>query len=274
MIKVYVYILIVTSFLIGNINAAQKAIVIGASSGMGREVAKLLSRDGYDVGLVARRLPLLHTLQKELPGPSIAKQIDVIDTHARESLSQLIKDMQGLDLIVISISPDLDNRNETATYYNPQQEWQQKARIIDVCAKGFIAMADVALEFFKKQNHGHLVGISSTSALRGSPFHPEYSAAKACISCYMEGIRNHMIQNKINVHITDVLPGYVAVEHLPLGADPEAYWEITVQEAGKNIIAGIKAKKKIAYVPSKVWLVACLLKLLPDYIYNKYFYWI
>jgi len=265
----------ITSF-IGNTNAAQKAIIIGASSGMGREIAKLLSIEGYSVGLVARRLSLLQSLQNELPGPSFIKQIDITETKARESLNQLINDMQGLDLIIISTSSTLDNRNETSAQigdHDPVQEWKKKDRIFDVCAKGFIAMADVALEFFKQQNHGHLVGISSTSGLRGSALSPEYSAAKACISCYMEGIRNYMIQNNINVQVTDIIPGYVAVEHSPFGEDPEAYWEITVQEAGKCILAGIKTKKKIVYVPSKAWFIACFLKWLPDYLYNKYFSW-
>ena len=267
----------IISFITSNAHAHKKAIVIGASSGMGREVAKLLSREGYIVGLVARRLPLLEFLQKELSGPSYIKQIDVTHPQARELLSQLINDMHGLDLMVISISPNLDNINEASTNQSgnsPQQEWQQKVRNIDVCAKGFIAIADVALEFFKQQNHGHLVGISSIAGLRGNAFTPEYSAAKACISCYMEGIRNYMIQNNITIDVTDIISGYVAIEYSPLGEDPKAYWEITVQEAGKIILAGIKAKKKIIYVPSKTWLVACLLKWAPDYIYNRYFYWL
>ncbi len=250
----------------------KKAIVIGASSGMGREVAKLLSKDGYEVGLVARRLNLLESLQREIAGKSYIKQIDVTDDNAREQLSELINQIGGLDLIVISISAYLDNRKRNIT--RSQRSWAKKERTINVDAKGFIAMADVALNFFENQNHGHLVGVSSTSGLRGVAYNAEYSAAKACISYYMEAQRNYMIQNNINVKITDVCPGYVAVEHSPLGEDPAAYWEITTEEAGKVIFDGIKKQKKIVYVPNKVWFIACLLKYLPDCIYNKYFSWL
>ena len=251
-----------------NDSARKRAIIIGASSGMGREVAKLLSKDGYEVGLVARRMELLKSLQSELSGASYIEQIDVASPQAREQLQELIAQMKGLDLCVISISANFDNQNEGL------DNWASKERTINVDGKGFIALADLVLEYFKKQNHGHLVGVSSTSGLRGCAATPVYSAIKACISYYMEAQRNLMTQNNYNVQITDVVPGWVAIEYAPMGADPAAYWEIPVEQAGREIVAGIKAEKKIVYVPSKVWLVALLLKYLPDWAYNKYFYWL
>ncbi len=259
----------------------KKAIVIGASSGMGREVAKLLSNDGYEVGLVARRFDLLESLQKELPNPSYIQTIDVAAPEARAQLIDLIAKMGELDLIVISVTAYLDNRNSANLsifdLYDSSaafKEWPAKERTLDVDAKGFIAMADVALAYFERQNHGHLVGISSMNGQRGVSYNPVYSAAKACISYYMEAQRNYMIQNDINVDVTDIVPGWVAVEHSPLGADPAAYWEITVQQAGKEIFEGIKRKDKTVYIPSKVWFIAYLLKYTPDCIYNKYLSWI
>lgn len=248
----------------------KKAIIVGASSGMGREVAKRLSKEGYTVGLAARRIALLQSLQAELPEPSHIKQIDASNPEARTHLRELITEMEGLDLIVISISAYLDNKNTTFAH----KTWVEKERTLNVDAMGFIALADVAIEFFRNQNHGHLVGISSTSGLRGVAYSPEYSAAKACISTYMEAQRNYMVQNDIDVDITDIVPGYVAVEHSPMGEDPAAYWEISVEEAGDVIMDGIKNHEKTVYVPRRVWFIASLLKYLPDYIYNKYFYWI
>lgn len=254
---------------------AHHAIVVGASSGMGREIAKRLSNAGYTVGLAARRMPLLEALQHELHGPSIIKQIDVTSPHAQEQLKELIAELGGLDLIVISISSYLDNRNSASPDsldYKPKKTWQEKARTIDVDFKGFIAMADVACEYFMAQNHGHIVGITSTSGLRGNASTPEYSGVKAGLSCYLEALRNRMIRDNRNVHITDVIPGYVAVEHSPFGEDPNAYWEITAQEAGSIIVDGICKHKKVVYVPSKVWLLS-LLKYIPDWVTQRYFNW-
>lgn len=248
----------------------KKAIVIGASSGMGKEVAKRLSHLGYEVGLAARRVNLLNQLQQELPTQSYIQRIDVTDPQARDHLEQLIHLMHDVDLIVISISAYYDNNH----VYPTDDTWLKKKRCIDVDAKGFIAMADCALEYFKQRGYGHLVGVSSTSGLRGVAYSPVYSGAKACVSYYMEAERNYAKQNNIAIDITDVVPGYVAVEHSPLGEDPAAYWEIPVEQAGEVIINGILAKKEIVYVPSKVRLIAFLLKYLPDYIYNNFLPWI
>ena len=252
------------SYSIGVAAKSKKAIVIGASSGMGREVAKLLSQEGYTVGLAARRMALLESLQAELPNQSYIKQLDVMESNAREQLQLLIEQMGGCDLMVISISPSSEIQSN---------EWAERKKILEVVAVSFIAMADVALEYFKKQNSGHLVGISSTAGIRGESRNPEYSGAKACIMTYMEGVRNYVIQNNINVYITDIRPAYVAVEYSPLGSDPNAYWEITCEQAGQEIIAAIKARQKIALIPASYWGYALLLNYLPDWLYNRYFFW-
>ena len=252
----------------------KRAIVVGASSGMGREIARCLSNQGYTVGLVARRLPLLESLQQELSGDSYCACIDVTSDQARDQLAQLIERMGGLDLLVLSISAYCDNYLGMQAKGLSTKEWPEKQQTLNVDAVGFIALADVALEFFKKQNHGHLVGISSTSGQRGVAYSPEYSAAKACISYYLEAQRNYLYQHNKDVSITDVVAGYVAVEHSPLGTDPAAYWEITASQAARLIVEGIHQRKKIVYVPKRVWLIACLLKYLPDYVYNNYLSWI
>ena len=92
-------------------------------------------------------------------------------------------------------------------------------------------MAHTAVEFFEKQKSGHLVGISSISGLRGSGYCPVYSGAKAFISRYLEGVRNKMIQNKIPVYVTDIMPGWVDVEHTTFSEIPGTYWVATLEKA-------------------------------------------
>lgn len=251
----------------------QKAIVIGASSGMGREVAKRLSEQGYTLGLVARRLPLLESLQKELETPSHIACFDVRDATARKQFADLIKTMGEVDLVVISISCYYDNAQGTGEF-KAEPSWENSERCLDVDCKGFIAMAEVAFDHFMRNNKGHFVGISSTSGLNGNASTPIYSGVKACLSTYMKGMRNLMARDGYDsIFVTDIIPGYVAVEHSPLGEDPNAFWEITVEEAGDYIIDAIMAKKKVAYVPSKVWALS-LLAFLPDCIYQRYFNWL
>ena len=94
----------------------KKAIVIGASSGIGRALAKVLGHNGYEVGLASRRIELLRQLQEEIPSKTFVKQIDVSrPVEAMPLLQELIKEMGGMDLIVI---------NSGINTYNVNFEWQ------------------------------------------------------------------------------------------------------------------------------------------------------
>jgi short-subunit dehydrogenase len=184
--------------------------------------------------------------------------------------------MGGMDLILISISSYLDNRNDAANdekNYNPKLAWKEKERTLNVDLKGFIALAEVAFDFFKAQNHGHFVGISSSSGLNGFASTPVYSGSKACLSTYMQGMRNLFARDGFDIQVTDVIPGYVEVEHSPLGEDPNAFWEIPCEQAGKDILAGIKSRSNTVYVPARTRLLA-LLKFMPEFIYHKFFNWL
>jgi short-subunit dehydrogenase len=247
----------------------KKAVVIGATSGMGRQTAKIIAKNGYDVGLVGRRIELLQSLQKEIPTKTYIKQIDVTQDNATELLEELIVEMEGIDLILIAISSYND------THFEDTKEAQQK--IIDVDLLGFHKMAEFALGHFRKQKSGHLVGISSFEGLRGNAKGPIYSATKAFISRYLEGIRNEMIQKNISIYVTDIIPGWVDTEDTTLSKLPPTYWSkfphtfwvATTQDAAVQIYDAIKKKKKKAYITKRQIIIAWLLKHMPDWLYNK-----
>jgi short-subunit dehydrogenase len=237
-----------------------KAIVVGATSGMGRQLAKLLAKD-YDIGLVSRRVSLLESLQAEIPTKSYIKQIDVAQhEQARQQLSELIIQIGGLDLMVIAISATNDNDDD--------ESFKAKQRTIDVDLVGFWVMAETTLAFFEQQKSGHLVGFSSTSGLRGDANCPTYSGAKAFISRYLEANRNRMIQRKIPIDFTDIIPGWVEIEAIDVHKIPTAYWIATTQDAAQQIYEAITAKKKKAYITKRWELIAWLWNILPDCIYN------
>lgn len=252
---------------IGSINGLQKekrAIIVGATSGMGKEVAKLLATS-YTVGLAGRRIELLKSLKKEIKTRSYVKQIDVSKKDAIKKLKELIKEMGGLDLMLISISAANDIKNSSF-------EETKKYMVVDLY--GFWIMAETALEFFKNQKSGHLVGWSSTSAIRGDSKNPTYGAAKAFISKYLEGKRNQMIQNNVSIYFTDIIPGWVEVEAVDVHKIPEAYWIATTKDAAKQIVEAIEAKKKRAYITKRWQVMAVLWAIIPDCIYNMgWFKW-
>ena len=179
----------------------KNVIIIGASSGIGKELAKVFSENGFTVGLTARRIELLSQIAKELHGDSFVKYMDIADTgEAINILEQLIEEMGEIQTIVI---------NAGIGFINPDLDWEKEKSTIDVNVAGFAAMANVAMKHFIKQGFGHLVGISSISAIRGSSHAPAYSASKAFMSHYLEAMRLKVLKMKIPVTITDIQPGFV-----------------------------------------------------------------
>lgn len=240
----------------------KRAIVVGASSGMGRAVAKLLAADGYTVGLAARRLNLLQDLQQEIATPTFVKQIDAAQaTEAAQKLEELIGEMGGLDLLVVSVTSlwgvDWNDRNISAD-----------KSILDVDIVGFHALARTGLNFFEKQGHGHFVGFSSIDGLRGVAGAPAYSAAKAFASRFMEAERNRYLQKKLPIFVTELVPGWINSADDPNFTNPKAYWIDSLHDAARDIFEAIKNKTPVAYITKRWEQVAQMLKVMPDELYN------
>ncbi len=236
----------------------KRAIIIGASSGIGKELAKALWQAGYSVGLAGRRVDILTSLQQELSTSSFIKQMDVSQTsEAARQLEELIGEMGGVDLVVISAG---------VGFINTELEWEKEKAIIDVNVAGFAAMANVAVKHFIEQSSGHLVGISSIAALRGSGATPAYNASKAFVSNYMEGLRQKVSKLKLPIIVTDVQPGLVDTA---MAQGEGLFWVAPPEKAARQIYDVIKSRRKHAYVTKRWRGIAWLLKVMPDYIYNK-----
>lgn len=236
----------------------KRAIIIGASSGIGRALAKVFSQDGYTVGLTGRRIDLLISLQQELPTPSFVRPMDVSrPSEAMRDLEELIVEMGKVDLIVISAG---------VGFINPELEWEKEKAAIDVNVAGFAALANVAVKHFIGQVSGHLVGISSIAALRGSGGAPAYNASKAFASNYLEGLRQKVGKLKLPIVITDVQPGFVDTA---MAQGEGLFWVAPPEKAAGQILDLIKSRRKHGYVTKRWRTIAWLLKILPDYVYNK-----
>ncbi|MBT3456191.1 SDR family NAD(P)-dependent oxidoreductase [bacterium] len=244
--------------------SSKSAIVIGASSGIGRELAKVLSMEGYAVGIASRKLDKLNSLADEIGEEVFVKQIDISKfDDARERLNELIGQMVKVDLIVINAG--FFGQEEPDVSYGKDPLWAVEKRTIDVNVSGFVAMANSVMAYFKEVGHGHLVGVSSVDAVRGICVNPSYSGSKAFISNYMQGLRSQLDQAGIDISITDIRPGYVSTYE----PGPEAYWVATAQEVAPQIYDAIAKKKKVAYVTKRWQLIAWLLMIAPDFVYDS-----
>ncbi len=234
----------------------KKAIVIGATSGIGRELAKVLAKNNYIVGLVGRRVNLLTELQKEIQSKAHIKRIDISETEkAMTLLEELIKEMNGIDLIIIS---------SAVSFQEPKLNWEKDKQIIDVNVSGFVAMANVAGKAFCKQGYGHIVGISSIANLKYSKRSTAYCASKAFVSNYLKGFREKLIKLGVKVHVTEVLPG--PVDTPMIQSKKGMFWVATARKAAKQIYGAIKNKKRKVYITKRWSIAALLLKIMPDFI--------
>ena len=228
----------------------KKAIVIGASSGIGKELAKILSKDGYIVGITARNTKLLEEIKNEHSNISYIRTMDIAKTdEAMKILHELIQEMDGVDLIIISAG---------IGHINKDLNWELEKTTIDTNVYGVTAIINTIMHHFIKQGKGHLVAISSIVALYGIDGNsPAYAATKAYLSNYLQGLRSKVRSQKLNIHITDIKPGFVDTV---MAQGEGLFWVMPVDVACNQMYKAIKKKKKDVVVTKRWKLIAFYLK--------------
>ncbi|MBA7575557.1 putative oxidoreductase [subsurface metagenome] len=236
----------------------KKAIIIGASSGMGKELCSILVREDYSVGITGRRENLLKELQAETPDRIFYKAFDIRDmSKTTKSLSELIRELGGLDLLVLSSGAGFINEE-----LDPEPEFQT----IYTNVTAFTDIMTFAYRYFQKHLPGHLVGITSIAAIRGNASAPAYNASKAYQSNYLEALRLKSQKSGNPITVTDIRPGFVDTD---MAKGDKLFWVASPTKAASLIYRAIRRKKRVAYITRRWRLLALLLKLVPRRIYEK-----
>jgi short-subunit dehydrogenase len=146
-------------------------------------------------------------------------------------------------------------------------DWERENQIIQTNAAGFAALASAAMEYFTERGSGHIVGISSIAAIKGLGRYTAYSASKAFISTYMQGLRQRSRRRKLHITVTDVKPGFV---NTPMTEGNKGmFWVVPLEKAARQIYSAIQKRKNHAYISKRWRLASWFLKLLPDWIYIR-----
>jgi short-subunit dehydrogenase len=236
----------------------KKAIIIGATSGIGKELSELFAASKYKVGITGRRKGLLLELKDENPDAYLTKVLDVTNTRAAiQQLEELIDELGGLDLLVISSG--IGEINEAL-------DFEIENQTIDTNIVGFTCIADWTFNYFEKQQSGHLVVISSIGGIRGSHQAPAYNASKAYQINYTEGLRQKAAKLKMPIFITDIRPGLVDTK---MAKGEGLFWVMPLEKAVNQIYKAIIRKKKVVYVTKRWHLIAMILKIAPRWIYDR-----
>jgi short-subunit dehydrogenase len=239
-------------------DSGRTAVIVGASSGIGEELARQLNHGGWRLALMARRLDRLEALRQALAPETIVRRIDVTHEDAAAILDDVLDELGGVDLVIISAGAGHNNR---------ELQWALDVDTVTVNVVGFMAAAQVAMRHFLGRGRGHLVGISSIAALRGNGAGAAYAASKAFQSVYLDGLRDLARHSGAPIAVTEVQPG--AVDTAMLKADrplPSLVRRLLVASpatAARQILRAVEKRRKHAYITRRYALVALILKLLP-----------
>ncbi|MFV5396015.1 SDR family oxidoreductase [Acinetobacter baumannii] len=244
---------------------AKTILITGASSGLGAGMAHEFAAKGYNFAICARRLDRLETLKTELENEYgikvIAKSLDVTNYDQVFEVFRAFKQEFGyLDRIIVNAGVGNGRRIGKGNF-------EINRATAETNFISALAQCEAAIEIFRAQNAGHLVVMSSMSAMRGLPKHlSTYAASKAAVAHLAEGIRAELLDTPIKV--STIFPGYIRTEmnegakHLP--------FEVDAKTGCKALVKAIEKQPVKAYVPQWPWLpMSIAMKVLPLRLVNK-----
>ncbi|MBE2220290.1 MAG: SDR family NAD(P)-dependent oxidoreductase [Anaerolineae bacterium] len=236
----------------------KRAIVIGASSGIGAALVRQLADQAYMIAALARREDLLTAVCQSIPSATLYVH-DVTDNENIPMLfDQIVQDLGGLDLIiyVAGVQP---------TVAVDEYDTEKDKTMIEVNLMGAIAWLNLAATRFERAGAGQIVGISSIAGDRGRVGSPVYNTSKAALNTYLEALRNRL--SKKGVTVTTIKPGFV--DTVLLENAPKTFWVVSPEEAAAEMLTAIHKKRQIVYVPARWSLVGMIVRHIPSFIFRR-----
>ncbi len=235
----------------------KKAIITGATSGIGRALALKLAREDYLVGIIGRRNERLEELRRLAPGQFVIRSFDLRDYGSvGHMLDDLVRELGGLDLMIANAG--VDRRN-------PKLTLEPELETIEVNVAAFVACVDWAAAYFTQQGRGHIVGVSSVAAFWANARTLAYNASKAFEAKYLGGLYANLKPK--GIHVTDICPGFVATEMTQGRTD--MFWVATPEKVADQIYESILKKKRIAYVSRRWRYLGWVMRILPFRLYSR-----
>jgi short-subunit dehydrogenase len=242
----------------------RRAIVVGASSGMGEAIARQLAADGCRVALVARRADELARIAKEIDAAAGQARANILVHDVREGeqvpalFQTLCRELGGLDLIVYAagVMPRVAE---------DEYAFAKDRAMIEVNVLGAMAWLNEAAQRFATAGEGTIVGVSSVAGDRGRRGQPAYCASKAALDTYLESLRNRL--RRRGVKVVTVKPGPVdtpmtrGLGRLPL--------MISANEASRRILAAARRGSVRAYVPTPWRPIMWVIRHIPSVLFNR-----
>ncbi len=239
------------------------ALITGASSGIGEALARRLAADGVEVALAARRAEALEALAKDIRGAGGQARVYPVDVTDVEDVHRTVRraddEMGGLDLVVANAGIGRER-------WAGKLSWEDCEPTIRVNVDGAVATLVAVLDRMAERKRGHVVGISSLAQYRGLPHNAVYSASKAFLSTFLEGLRVDL--RGAGVAVTDVRPGFVRTPMTAKNKHPMP-WMLDACDAADIVWRGIRRREPVVAFPWQLVTVIRSASMLPPAIYDR-----
>ncbi|MFQ5698750.1 MAG: SDR family NAD(P)-dependent oxidoreductase [Myxococcota bacterium] len=241
----------------------RRALVVGASSGIGEALALALASSDYHTAVVARRRDRLEAVAARMReqgrgGMARAYAHDVRETHVVADLfGRIASDLGGLDAffwvagVMERVAPD-------------EYDTARDRVMIETNLMGAIAWLNEAARHFAAARQGRIVGISSMAGERGRRAAPVYGASKAGLNTYLESLRNRL--EPLGVHVLTVKPGFVATAMLE---GRHSFWVSTPEAAALQILRASESARHEIFVTRRWRLVSWALRAMPSFLLRR-----
>lgn len=255
----------------------KRAIVMGATSGIGQEVARLLAANGYEVGIAGRREERLVQMAQATPGIVAHRQIDVTKEDAQTELHKLIEELGGMDLYFHSSGIGWENVALDA---------DKELKTVETNGVGFVRMVSAAYNWFaeqkadeakqraegdeqrasSKERKARIACITSIARTRGLGAAPAYSATKRMQAHYLECLSQQTRMRHLNIGITDIRPGFVATDliagsHFPL--------QLKAEDVARTIVRAIEQGREVVTIDWRYRLLVAAWQLIPRWLWVR-----
>lgn len=232
----------------------KRAIVIGASSGIGQEVAKLLISQGWTVGVAARRIERMQGI-----GAVAVEQIDVTTGEATTALERLINKTGGMDLFFYASGIGKQNRELSEDI---------ELATLETNGVGFTRMIGAAYRYFASHGGGHIAAITSIAGTKGLGPAPSYSATKALQNVYLQALEQQANSRGLNIRFTDIRPGFV--DTALLSGDFRYPLMLRPEKVAEEIVHAIKQRQHIRIIDWKYRLLTAFWRRVPRFAWRRF----
>lgn len=235
----------------------KRAIIIGASSGMGREVARILLAEGWRVGVAARRTAPLRELEIANPKQVVSADIDVNDEEAPAKLLSLIERLGGIDLYFHAAG---------VGWQNPQLDLTVELDTVRTNGMGFTRLVDTAFGYMATHGGGHIAVISSIAGTKGLGPAPAYSATKAFQNTYIQALEQLANARCLPIRFTDIRPGFVDTPLLAGGHYPMLMSSTAV---ARQIVHAVNRRRHVRVIDWRYRVLVFFWRLIPNVVWRR-----